>query len=122
MTQSTKPAKELKPALHSQKVRAGARTYFFDTRKSMGRNSDLYLTVTESHQKEGTYVKNKIIVFGEENLEAIYKAIGATLKFIRAQENKLNETAVKPVASKIEKHQSEIKSDGLAGDVDEIRF
>lgn len=50
-------------------VRAGKRTYFFDVRST--RNSDYYLTITESKRKlnsDGTaqYLKHKIFLYKED--------------------------------------------------------
>jgi hypothetical protein len=54
--------------IHSKRVRAGKRTYFFDVRST--RSNDYYLTITESRrhpQGDGfTYEKHKIFLYKED--------------------------------------------------------
>lgn len=55
--------------VHSQAIRAGKRTYFFDVKKTRG--DDLYLTITESKKKFNNtgkpyYEKHKIFLYKED--------------------------------------------------------
>ena len=55
--------------VHSQSIRAGKRTYFFDVKKTRG--DDLYLTITESKKKFNNngkpfYEKHKIFLYKED--------------------------------------------------------
>lgn len=56
-------------SVHTNAVRAGKRTYFFDVRSTRGK--DLYLTVTESKRHthtsgDVTYEKHKIFLYKED--------------------------------------------------------
>lgn len=55
--------------VHTQAIRAGKRTYFFDVKKTKG--DDLYLTITESKKKfngngKPFYEKHKIFLYKED--------------------------------------------------------
>jgi len=55
--------------IHSQVVRAGKRTYFFDVKST--RNEEFYLTITESKKRFGEngnfhYEKHKIFLYKED--------------------------------------------------------
>jgi hypothetical protein len=56
-------------SVHTNAVRAGKRTYFFDVRSTRGK--DLYLTITESKRHmhgsgDVTYEKHKIFLYKED--------------------------------------------------------
>lgn len=51
----------------SKRIRAGKRTYFFDVKAT--RNSDYYITITESKRSkfdDGNFVKTKIHLYKED--------------------------------------------------------
>lgn len=55
--------------IHTQKVRAGKRTYFFDVKST--RNDEYYLTITESKKRYGengkfSFEKHKIFLYKED--------------------------------------------------------
>ncbi len=55
--------------IYSKAVKAGKRTYFFDVKAT--RNSDYYLTITESKKKfdkdgNSSYEKHKIFLYKED--------------------------------------------------------
>ena len=69
-------------AIFAKAVRAGKRTYFFDVRTT--KNSDFYLTITESKRKyndDGTfnYQKHKIFLY-KEDFEKFTDALAEALK------------------------------------------
>ena len=82
--------------LFSKSVRAGKRTYFFDVRST--KNSDYYLTITESKKKfNGTdqkpfYEKHKIFLY-KEDFEKFLEGLNEAVTAIRTN----NVGAVEPV-------------------------
>lgn len=75
--------------IYSKAVKAGKRTYFFDVKAT--RNSDYYLTVTESKKKfdkdgNSSYEKHKIFLYKEdfekfaEGLEEAVAVVKAALE------------------------------------------
>ena len=53
--------------IYSKRIRAGKRTYFFDVKAT--RNSDYYITITESKRSkfdDGNFVKMKIHLYKED--------------------------------------------------------
>lgn len=67
---------------HSQRLKAGKRTYFFDVKPTRG--NDYYLTITEStkrRRKDGSffYEKHKIFLYKEDFhtfLDALQQSVG----------------------------------------------
>lgn len=55
--------------VHSRKIKAGKRTYFFDIKSTRG--NDYYITITESKKKpDGSgYEKHKIFLYKEDLLK-----------------------------------------------------
>ena len=54
--------------IFSKRIRAGKRTYFFDVKAT--RNSDYYITITESKRSrydDGSFVKTKIHLYNTNN-------------------------------------------------------
>ncbi|HLV41556.1 MAG TPA: DUF3276 family protein [Brumimicrobium sp.] len=72
-----------KQEVHSNVVRAGKRTYFFDVKAT--RNNDLYLTVTESKKSikngEASFEKHKIFIY-KEDFEKFSDALGESIRKI----------------------------------------
>lgn len=75
--------------IYSKAVKAGKRTYFFDVKAT--RNSDYYLTITESKKKfdkdgNASYEKHKIFLYKEdfekfaEGLEEVVAIVKAALE------------------------------------------
>lgn len=75
--------------IYSKAVKAGKRTYFFDVKAT--RNSDYYLTITESKKKfdkdgNSTYEKHKVFLYKEdfekfaEGLEEAVTVVKAALE------------------------------------------
>lgn len=86
--------------IYSKAVRAGKRTYFFDVKAT--RNSDYYLTITESKKRFDTegnqnFEKHKIFLYKEdfekfaEGLDEVVAYIKAALNNGAAQEPKKSE-------------------------------
>jgi hypothetical protein len=64
-----KPDSKFNQEIHSQVVRAGKRTYFFDVKST--RSEEYYLTITESKKRFGEngnfhYEKHKIFLYKED--------------------------------------------------------
>lgn len=75
--------------IYSKAVKAGKRTYFFDVKAT--RNSDYYLTITESKKKfdkdgNSSYEKHKIFLYKEdfekfsEGLDEVVAVVKAALE------------------------------------------
>ncbi len=70
----------------SKKIRAGKRTYYFDVKST--RNSDYYLTITESKRIPGEtedrpiFEKHKLFVY-KEDFEKFSDGLLESLEFIR---------------------------------------
>jgi hypothetical protein len=59
-------ARTSRDELHSQRVPAGRRTYFFDV-KTTRSGEDFFITITESKRiEEGRYEKHKIFLYKED--------------------------------------------------------
>ena len=72
--------------LHSERVRAGRRTYFFDVKVT--RSNDCYLTITESKKKttgDGVfYEKHKIFLY-QEDFKKFQEALRASFLFVESE-------------------------------------
>lgn len=72
-----------KQEVHSNVVRAGKRTYFFDVKAT--KNNDLYLTITESKKStQGgriSYQKHKVFLY-KEDFEKFSDALGEAISKI----------------------------------------
>ncbi len=89
ITHSTtiKYMEERREAVHSNHVRAGKRSYFFDVRATKG--DDYFLCITESKRLlddngQFYYQKQKIFVY-KEDFDKFVEGMNATLEFIRQQ-------------------------------------
>ncbi|MCK6601997.1 MAG: PUR family DNA/RNA-binding protein [Bacteroidetes bacterium] len=72
---------EAKSELYTQRVRAGKRTYFFDVKST--RQSEHYITITESKRVgETDYEKHKIFIY-REDFEKFLDALNTTVDFIK---------------------------------------
>ena len=74
--------------VHSEQVRAGKRTYFFDVKATRG--NDFFLCITESKRKpkigeEGyAYEKHKIFLY-KEDFDKFFVALSSSIKRARAE-------------------------------------
>ncbi|MDN5202566.1 DUF3276 family protein [Fulvivirgaceae bacterium BMA10] len=72
--------------IHSQRVRAGKRTYFFDVKAT--RSNDYYLTITESKRKfkdDGyVYEKHKIFLY-KEDFDKFKDALNETIEHVKTE-------------------------------------
>lgn len=72
--------------IYSKAVKAGKRTYFFDVKAT--RNSDYYLTITESKKKfdkdgNPSYEKHKIFLY-KEDFEKFSEGLDEAVKVVKA--------------------------------------
>lgn len=77
------------PEIHSQVVKAGKRTYFFDVKTT--KSNDFYITITESKKvfsdgKE-SFQKHKLFLYKED-----FEKFNETLLDVIAKANALNES------------------------------
>lgn len=77
-----------KEDIFSKVVRAGKRTYFFDVKST--RNSDYYLTLTESKKRMGKdgkmyYEKHKIFLY-KEDFEKFLEGLNEVVDFIKSNQ------------------------------------
>ena len=75
--------------IYSKAVRAGKRTYFFDVKST--RNSDYYLTITESKKKfdndgNQNFEKHKIFLY-KEDFEKVAEGLDEVGEYIKAALN-----------------------------------
>lgn len=77
--------------IHSQVVRAGKRTYFFDVKST--RNEEYYLTITESkkrYEDNGNfhYEKHKIFLY-KEDFEKFAECLQEIISFINENQGEI---------------------------------
>jgi len=96
--------------IHSQVLRAGRRTYFFDVRETKA--SDYYLTITESKKfsnDDGTffYKKHKIYLY-KEDFSDFKKILSEVMDFI------INERGIEVISEKHQKDFNEQRENKIA--------
>ncbi len=96
------PQNHDREAIFAKAVRAGKRTYFFDVRTT--KNSDFYLTITESKRKyndDGTFIyqKHKIFLY-KEDFEKFTDALSEALKKVIELQKEKGETSVENLQGK----------------------
>ena len=71
--------------VHSKKVRAGKRTYFFDVKAT--RSNDYYITITESKKRleDGVFIKHKIFLY-KEDFEKFAEGLKETVDYVKANQ------------------------------------
>lgn len=70
--------------IHSQRIRAGKRTYFFDVKTT--RSNDFYITITESKKKpkdDGFYYEKHKIFLYKEDFEKFTEALNEATEVVR---------------------------------------
>lgn len=70
--------------IFSKRIRAGKRTYFFDVKAT--RNSDFYITITESKRsrfEDGSFVKTKIHLY-KEDFNKFADALNETIGHVKS--------------------------------------
>lgn len=70
--------------VHSQRVKAGKRTYFFDIKPT--RSNDYYLTITESKKRfkeEGFYYEKHKIFLYKEDFQKFYDAFQKAYEYMQ---------------------------------------
>ena len=77
-----------KEDIFSKVIRAGKRTYFFDVKST--RNSDFYLTITESKKRMGKdgkmyYEKHKIFLY-KEDFEKFLEGLNEFVDYIKTNQ------------------------------------
>jgi len=96
--------------IHSQVLRAGRRTYFFDVRETKA--SDYYLTITESKKfsnDDGTffYKKHKIYLYKEDFYD-FKEILSEVMDFI------INERGIEVISEKHQKDFNEQRENKIA--------
>lgn len=114
LTESENGTSRDRDEIYANAVRAGKRTYFFDVRAT--RNSDYYLTITESKKRfhdngSVSYEKHKIFLY-KEDFEKFSDALGDAFKKIID----LNSEHDQETVAKIENQFTDISFDELGGD------
>ncbi len=101
-------ARDQREDLHSNAVRAGKRTYFFDVKAT--RSNELYLTITESKkrfdQQSGNffYEKHKLFLY-QEDFEKFINALKESYATIDSMQGELDHQ------SRSDSPESDSKSD-----------
>jgi hypothetical protein len=80
--------------IHSEIVRAGKRTYFFDVKST--RNDEYYLTITESKKRFGDngkfhFEKHKLFLY-KEDFDKFADSLQEVVNFIRERQPEQNTT------------------------------
>ncbi len=89
---------ESREEIHSNVVRAGKRTYFFDVKAT--RRNDYYLTITESKKRFGRdgkffYEKHKLFLY-KEDFDKFADSLTEVIDFIRKANPQMIEPEEKP--------------------------
>jgi len=88
--------------IHTEIVRAGKRTYFFDVKST--RNDEYYLTITESKKRYGdngkfSFEKHKIFLY-KEDFDKFADSLEDVVNYIRANQPATNRAIVnKPIVN-----------------------
>ena len=95
--------------IHSQVVRAGKRTYFFDVKAT--RRNDYYLTITESKKRFGRdgkffYEKHKLFLY-KEDFDKFADCLKEVIEFIREANPQPIDVDETPVSEKREEKREE---------------
>jgi hypothetical protein len=77
-------------ALFSERIAGGARTYFFDVRKT--KTGSLYLVINESKPKDDGFESTRIMVF-ENHLADFQAGLNKALEFIQSRPKAAKATA-----------------------------
>lgn len=111
------PAERNRQEIHSQVIRAGKRTYFFDVKST--RNDEYYLTITESKKKffdngKFHYEKHKVFLYPED-FHKFAQTLEDVIGFIQENQPELKSDRAEPVAEpKAEaKAETEPKADAV---------
>jgi len=106
--------------IHSNVIRAGKRTYFFDVKST--RNNEYYLTITESKKKftdrgKFHYEKHKIFLY-QEDFEKFKNSLDEVFDFIHE-----NQPEIEPRENRkiVEKKEVPVES-GSADDFSNVDF
>lgn len=67
-----RPEKITNPTIHTEKLKAGGRDYFFDIRGTQ--RGDRYIHITESRLKDGQEFRGNIVIF-EDHIEEFTKIL-----------------------------------------------
>lgn len=83
--------------IHTQIVRAGKRTYFFDVKST--RNDEYYLTITESKKRYGengrfSFEKHKIFLY-KEDFDKFADSLQDVVNYIRENQPEVERTSFK---------------------------
>ena len=73
-----------KTEIHSQRIKAGKRTYFFDIKST--RSNDYYLTITESKKRfkeEGFYYEKHKIFLYKEDFGKFIEALQTSMQYMK---------------------------------------
>ena len=106
-------------AIFAKAVRAGKRTYFFDVRTT--KNSDYYLTITESKRKyndDGTfnYQKHKIFLY-KEDFEKFTDALTEALKKVVELHKEKGDVSIENVTGKF----TDVNFEDLGGNGETVK-
>ncbi|MCF8364086.1 MAG: PUR family DNA/RNA-binding protein [Prolixibacteraceae bacterium] len=94
------PAERNRQEIHSQVIRAGKRTYFFDVKST--RNEEYYLTITESKKKffdngKFHYEKHKVFLYPED-FHKFAQTLEDVIGFIQENQPELKSDRAEPAA------------------------
>lgn len=110
--------KQYRDEIHTNKVKAGKRTYFFDIKATKG--NDLYLTITESKKRfnkdEGKpfFEKHKIFLY-KEDFEKFVDGLQMTIDKIKQLRTE-NEAYAQKYQEDLEKQQQAEEEGEASGD------
>ena len=99
---------KFKQEIHSNVIRAGKRTYFFDVKST--RNDELYLTITESKKRfeeEGKYhyEKHKIFLY-KEDFDKFLDSLKEVIEYIWDNQSADSDEFKEEVAEVVEQESS----------------
>ncbi len=109
------PAERNRQEIHSQVIRAGKRTYFFDVKST--RNDEYYLTITESKKKffdngKFHYEKHKVFLYPED-FHKFAQTLEDVIGFIQENQPELKSDRAEPKAEPAAEAKAEPKTDAV---------
>jgi hypothetical protein len=114
---------KFKQEIHSNVIRAGKRTYFFDVKST--RSNEYYLTITESKKRFGdngkfTYEKHKVFLY-QEDFEKFLDSLHEVVDYIHENQPEIeSQKSEKTAESEVVVEEKEPAKDYTNVDFDDI--
>lgn len=115
---------KFKQEIHSQVIRAGKRTYFFDVKST--RNDEYYLTITESKKRlendgKSFYEKHKIFLY-KEDFKKFMDCLEDVIYFIRDKQPYESDESYEPEEIEEDVKAEVVEEEVVDADFTNIKF